>query len=137
MPTFALFQAPARFLIWATFGLVILAAIGIDGWRCPTGRGLYWFRLATAGAFAVTLGAGIAWLSLRNIQLTFIRATALAGLLALGAGFFTLLIPTVDRHGLRGWWSLGVFAWVLADLLVFGSLANPVSERGSICLANA
>jgi hypothetical protein len=85
-PTFALFQAPSRFLIWATFGLVLLAAIGIDRWRCPTGKGLYWFRLATAGAFAVTLGAGLAWINLKDIQRTFIQATP-GRFVGLGGGY--------------------------------------------------
>ena len=52
VPGFDMFQAPSRFSLWAEFGLVMLAAIGVDQWSRPEGRGLYWTRLGTAGAFA-------------------------------------------------------------------------------------
>ena len=97
VPTFDMFQAPARYLIWATFGLAVLGGLGADRWRCPEKRGLYWLRLGTAGMFAVTLGAGIAWQTMGDVRLTFIRATALAGGWALGTGLFTLLIPLVRK----------------------------------------
>ena len=93
VPTFNMFQAPARYLIWAALGLPLLAAVGISHWRCPTGRGLYWFRLGTAGAFAITLGAGLAWLLMPDTRLTFIRSTALAGIWLLGFGLLTLVLP--------------------------------------------
>lgn len=125
VPTFDMFQAPARYLVWVTFLLPVLAAIGIEHWRYPTGRGLYWFRLGTAGAFAVTLGAGLAWLFLQNIRLTFIRATALSGMWALGFGLLTLLFPLAEKRNRREIWRWAVIVWTLADLLVTGWTLNP------------
>ena len=125
VPTFAMFQAPTRYLIWAAFAFPLLAAVGIEHWRCPTGRGLYWFHLGTAGAFAITLGAGISAIVFENIRLTFIRATALAGFWALGFGLLTLAIPYAEKHGRRSLWQGAVIAWTLADLLFTGWALNP------------
>ncbi len=125
VPTFDMFQAPARYLIWAAFSIPLLAAASIERWRCPTGRGLYWFRLGTAGAFAITLGAGLASIFLKNIQLTFIRATALTGLWALGFGLLTLALPYVEKRGWLAPWRWAVIAWTLADLLFTGWGLNP------------
>ncbi len=128
VPTLDMFQAPARYLVWSVFLLPVLAAAGIDHWRCPTGKGLYWFRLGTAGAFAVTLGAGLGWLLMQNIKLTFIRATALTGLWALGFGLLTLAIPLAEKQNRRGVWRWAVVAWALVDLLVTGWSLNPGVE---------
>lgn len=126
VPTFSLFQAPARYLIWAELGLVILAAFGIDRWRCPQKRGLYWLRLATAGAFAVTLGAGLAWLTLGSVKATFIRAAALAGLWCLGTGVLTLLLPYFEKRSWKPAWNGLVYAWVLVDIVAAGWSLNPM-----------
>lgn len=135
VPTFAMFQAPTRYLIWAAFAFPLLAAIGIEHWRCPTGRGLYWFHLGTAGAFAITLGAGISAIVFDNIRLTFIRATALTGVWALGFGLLTLTIPYAEKHGRRALWQGAVIAWTLCDLLFTGWTLNsgtsPNFYRGS------
>ncbi|MBE0699028.1 MAG: YfhO family protein, partial [Anaerolineaceae bacterium] len=125
IPTFDMFQAPTRYLIGATFALPILAAAGIERWRCPTGKGLYWFRLATAGAFAITLGAGAAWLFMDNIRLTFIRSTALTGLWGLCFGLLTLAIPLAEKKGHIMTWRVGVILVALVDLLVAGWSLNP------------
>lgn len=127
-PTFDMFQAPTRYLIWVTFAIALLSAVAIDRWRCPTGRGLYWFRLATAGTFAVTLGAGLGSIFLQDVRLTFIRASALAGVWALGCGLLTLAIPWAEKNSRRGLWQGVVFLWVLADLLITGWSLNPTLD---------
>ena len=125
VPTFDMFQAPARYLIWAAFALPVLAAAAVERWRSPTGRGLYWFRLGTAGAFAITLGAMLAWQLMDNVRLTFIRAAALAGLWALGFGLLTLAKPLAEKHVRLPLWQWSAVAWVLLDLLFTGWNLNP------------
>ncbi len=80
IPSFSLFQAPARISIWGVFALVVLSALGVDQWRSLGGRSLYWARLATAGSLAVTIGAGLAMVLIEGINSTFIRAAAVVGL---------------------------------------------------------
>jgi hypothetical protein len=128
IPSFDMFQAPARYLIWMAVGLPVLAAVGIEHWRCPTGKGLYWFRLGTAGAFAITLGAGLTWLTQEGIRLTFIRSTALTGIWGLGFGLLTLVIPLVEKRGYQKYWRASVIAWTLFDLLAAGWLLNPGTD---------
>ncbi len=93
IPTFAMFQAPARWMLWVQLALSLLAAQGAQNWRRPEGWGLYWARLGTMGAFAVSLGAGLAWYSMGAISPSFIRATALLGFWGLAAGILTLTSP--------------------------------------------
>jgi hypothetical protein len=138
VPTFDMFQAPARYLIWTQFSLALLAGLGAERWRRPEGRGLYWTRLGTAGAFAVSLGAGLAWYFMGDISPSFIRATALAGLWGLGSGLLSLVAPerlpgetSVDagcsdgKWNTMGLWHWGVAAFIVADLIVAGWGLNP------------
>jgi len=131
VPTFAMFQAPTRFSIWAVFALALLAGMGVQTWKRPTGRGLYWTRLATAGALAVTLGAGLGWYFFSSINLTYLRATALAGVWGLGSGLLALSAAPADEnddsyHPIHAkLWPLGVVLFVAADLLVAGWGLNP------------
>ncbi len=117
VPTFDMFQAPTRWNLWVEFALAFLAALAVEQWRRPEGRALYWARLGTAGAFAITLGAGIGWALLReNADLerlsTMVRAFAWMGLWALGGGLLTLF-----HAGPRRWFSYLVLGWLALDVL--------------------
>ena len=148
IPTFALFQAPARYMIWGVFALALLAALGVENWRRPEGRGLYWTRLGSAGAFAVSLGAGLAWYFMGDISPSFIRATTIAGVLGLVSGMLSLVAPVreddLDSPGdiqeapktsvavnlpqpaYPLWaWQWGVALFVAADLVLAGWGLNP------------
>ncbi len=124
IPTFSMFQAPTRFTIWLELALALLAGLGVQIWRRPENKGLYWTRLGTAGAFAVMLGAALGWYLMRDLNPTFLRATALAGFWGLGAGALSL---TASKRGQerRVWWGWLVALWVGADLLVAGWGLNP------------
>lgn len=93
VPTFDMFQAPARWMLWGVFALSLLAGIGADRWHRPEGWGLYWTRLGVMGALAVSVGAGLAWINLGEISPSFIRATAVLGFLGAGAGALSLTAP--------------------------------------------
>jgi hypothetical protein len=131
IPTFDMFQSPTRFSIWMVFSLILLAGIGIDTWHRPTHRALYWTRLGTAGAFAVSLAAGIGGFLLKDIAAefnpTFVPAFALAGFWGFGTGLLSLTAPRgVDAGKTRNHlWTWGVIVWVSIDLLVAGFGLNP------------
>ncbi len=93
VPTFDMFQAPARLSIWAVFALALLAGIGAQHWSRPVGSGLYWLRLGTMGALAVSIGSGIGWILLGDVSPTFIRAAAISGLWGITAGLLGLSAP--------------------------------------------
>ncbi len=130
IPSFEMFNAPTRWMIWLVVGLVLLAGLGAQRWRRPTGRGLYWTRLATMGAVAVSLGAGLGWLLLKDINSTFLRATALTGLWGVLAGGLSLVAPPEPGNGAASkpqphWWSWAVILVVSIDLLIAGWGLNP------------
>lgn len=126
LPTFSMFQAPTRWMILVVLALSILAGIGVQLWHRPEKRGLYWTRLATAGAVAVMVGAVIAWIFMGGITPTFIKATALAGIFGVGIGSLTLLAPTKDTPKRSiSFWEWGVVSLVAIDLIVVNWGMNP------------
>ncbi len=103
VPSFDMFQAPSRFMIWFVLAFCLLAGIGVEIWHTPTGKGLYWFRLATAGMAAVTIGAILAGIFIKgDIHLSFIRAAAIAGIWGLGGGLLTLLKTSCGKKRQTG-----------------------------------
>ncbi|MFQ5616572.1 MAG: YfhO family protein, partial [Anaerolineales bacterium] len=94
VPTFNLFQAPARYTIWATFVFVLLAGYGAETWKRPIGpkarfRTIRWI----VAAIAIVIAALAAGVIVPDIQPSFVRATALAGAFGIGAGVLTLFAP--------------------------------------------
>ncbi len=147
VPTFNLFQAPARMLIGLVFALALLAGLGADRWQPPRDRALYWTRLGTAGAVAFGLVGVAALVGLPNTgpvaaQLkTVARALALAGLGLFVAGAFSLLLGTLVVSARA--WTGGVVAFVALDLIFVGYGLNPgappalYSQPSSIAVALA
>jgi hypothetical protein len=125
VPTFSLFNAPARWMVWTVFGLALLAGISAESWVRPTGKALRRFRQLTFGAAAITIGAGAGWLVLRDIQVTFIEATALAGVWATGACLLTLYRPRDAKSWGESRWEWAVVAWLTLDLVWAGWSLSP------------
>lgn len=123
VPTFDLFQAPTRWNLLLVFSLALLAGFGSDLWRPAEGRTLYWLRLGTAGAAAVT---GAAWAGARLLQVrpSVVQAFATAGVLL----FLAAALALLKRNGPRIGWQLAVAAVVAADLLFAAAGLNPTTE---------
>ena len=130
VPTFDMFQAPTRVMIAFVFSLALLAGLGVESWQRPSGRWLYWTRLGTAGMGAVTLATGLAWMYL-DVEATFLRPTAVAGLLGLVTGVLTLCAPAAESpQRYTQIWSLLAIGMTAIDLLAHGSGLNPGIEMG-------
>ena len=121
LPTFDLFHAPARWNLLLVFSLALLAAMGADQWRTPSGKALYWIRLGTAGVAIIGLAGylGARWLG--GVEPTFIRSLAIAGV---GLAFTGLLTLFVDKSRMRLTMLLAGGILVF-DLLIAGSGLNP------------
>ncbi len=128
VPSFSLFQAPTRFTLWAVFALALLSAFAAQKWRKPSGRGLYWSRLAIAAAVAISLGA-LGFFILKGeagseTERSLVRATISIGVLAVGAAVLNLTAPSKDSNGSIKWsWAVALFLSI--DLILAGWGLNP------------
>lgn len=112
VPTFNLFNAPARWNVVTTICLSLLAGLGADLWSTASPRGRYWKHLAVAGGFAVAaVGWGAKALPL-PLQPSIPRAFLLLGVWMMLASLVQLRWPEVPD---RRWWAL-VGLVVAADL---------------------
>ncbi|MCE5208691.1 MAG: YfhO family protein [Chloroflexi bacterium] len=118
IPTFDMFNSPARYMIWAVFCLAFLAGIGYEYWKRPKEKKLYWVRLGTAGGFAVTLGAFLAWFALDEVSATFIRSTAFCGLFTLITGILTLTQPDSGSVKKTNLWQIVTILFIGCDLCI-------------------
>jgi hypothetical protein len=125
IPTFSMFQAPARLTIWAEFSLPLLAAIGIDHWHKPAGRGKYWSNLGRMGAVAVSVGALLCLVFLPGVSTALVVATAIAGVLSLAIGLLSRHAPSADNPVPGHVWSWLVVSMVCFDLLLANWGSNP------------
>ncbi len=135
VPTFNAFKAPARWLLWVEVALPFLSGLGVAAWRRPEGRSLYWTRLGIAGAFAVAVGAGLAWHFAGDVKPTMVRSLALGGFWALGAGALALTNPRGAKNPAPLWergWGWAVALWVALDLLVVGWGLNPALPAAEV-----
>lgn len=135
VPGFAMFQAPTRFSLLAVFSLSLLAGIGAQGLRRPSGRRLYWTRLGLAAAVAVALGAALAaGTILEGLRASFIRAAATVALWAVLAVLLYLFAPhaaqETDSEAGRARWQWAVVGVVAADLAFAGWGLNPATDAG-------
>jgi hypothetical protein len=126
IPTFDSFQAPSRWMILVVFSLSMLAGIGVDHWRAPAGRSLYWWRLATAGAVAFSITALLARSFLSELQPTFAPALAAMGFWIFVVGMLALIANT---KGTTMYWQLGVGTFALVNLVWFGKELIPTIDH--------
>lgn len=120
IPTFDLFQAPTRWSFVLIFCLALMAGQSAGQWKPPKGRGLYWLRLGTAGAAAITLSAWLASRLLSDINPTFAPAISSAGLMLSAAGVLLLLKGRLRRTV----WPFAVTGVILVDLVIAGFHLN-------------
>ncbi len=116
VPTFGMFNAPARWMIWFVMALSVLAGVGAEDWKAPVGRALRRYRMLLVISLAITFGAGLTWIVLRNVRLTFIQAVAVVGVWGIVFCFLTLKMPK-DEHLKVRWLYIAAGA-IAADLVI-------------------
>jgi hypothetical protein len=126
VPSFNLFQAPTRWNLILVFSMALLAAIGTEAWRAPTGRALYWTRLGTVGAAMVAISSWLGSSLITSIEPSFTRAFTYAGLFLFIAGVLSLL---GSRRFSTSWISVTGLV-VLVDLVIVGFGLNPSTDVG-------
>jgi heme/copper-type cytochrome/quinol oxidase subunit 4 len=127
VPTFNMFQAPSRMLVWVEISLAILAGIGAAHWNKPVGKSLASLKRYMVGALAIALGAASAWFLLKELNTTLIVSVAVIGFMAFICCLLSLVMPSgSDEIQLRRWqWAvivfigldLGITGWRLAPTI--------------------
>ncbi len=130
IPTFDMFQAPARYLFWTTFGLACLAGIAADRWKRPIGKSRKNYTRLMVASLAIMLGSAGAGLLLPQIESSFIRAFILLAVFLFCTAILALKTPLdMDSPAQsRRLWVAAVLGMVVVDLWLASANANPVIE---------
>jgi uncharacterized membrane protein YfhO len=120
VPTFDLFQAPARWMIWLVFAFSILAGIGAKAWHHPGKWGRFTLNLSLALGVTVTIIAILAGILMPELPAVFIKAFIIFGVsIALGCILAKTNPLSVEKEGRRvSIWQWAVVAFVSVDLLL-------------------
>ena len=129
IPGFDLFQAPTRYSIMAVLSLSLLAGLGADRLTKPSGRRLYFARLAVAGSFSIFAGAIIANQVFPEIKSSFLVSVGRAGLIALLVSAAYLVLPERDQPRRTQAWVLAVICLLSLDLISAGWNLNPGIDK--------
>lgn len=130
VPGIAWFQAPARFLFLYTFAAAMLAGFGAER-LAPSGRWVFWGRLALAGGLA----ASAMLLALQRVppfsQSTFPAALLRLAITGAAIGAWAAACPgQANPRRVAAWrWAAVVIA--LADLATFGRPLVPTVPQGA------
>jgi hypothetical protein len=115
VPTFGMFNAPARWLIWVVFGLCVLAGMGAESWKPPIGKAVRKYRKFAVISVAIAIGAGFTWLTIKDVRPTFIQATFMAALWGLIYCLISLGLPKTELGRQR--WNYFIIGLIALDLV--------------------
>jgi hypothetical protein len=122
IPTFEMFQAPARWMLWPTLSLAILAGLAADRWNFPGKKGRVVFNLVVFGGLILSAGAWLGSLAMPALEPGLVRGLILFGVTAAVSAFITRRLPT---EGGLGGWGVAAGIWIVLDLLMTQALLNP------------
>jgi hypothetical protein len=125
IPLANLFQAPTRHTIMAEISLAILAGLGANQLAKPSGKRLYFLRLAAAGCLAIIGGALLAQKLIEGLEMTFFTAAAWAGLIGLLSALLILSMPPGEEKGKIENWNVALVCLLSLDLISAGWGLNP------------
>ena len=129
-----MFQAPTRFSIWLVLAVSLLAGLGIEKWKKPEGKWLYWSRLLTAGAVGIAITSIAARFILRSrVQETFINGVAETGVLLSILLLINLFAPKggKNREVSSPVMTLIIIVFLIGDLVYASWGVNPGIKIGT------
>lgn len=124
VPSFNLFQAPARWMLWPVTSMCLLAGISSDRWRKPHGNVVRSARLGAAGFVAVLIGAGLASLMLPGLKPGLMRGFMIFAGLGMAFCILFLTMPAEESSKRPLWVSIVVLI-VSCDLVSANLFSNP------------
>ncbi|MRR31613.1 hypothetical protein EG834_15080, partial [bacterium] len=132
IPTFEMFQAPARWMMWPAVALSILAGIGADRWTQPQKKGQVILNLAVFGGLILAAAAWLGGKAVSHAEPGLIRGLILFGLAAAVSAFIARRLPTEGRPG---GWGIAAGLWIIVDLVVAQAILNPTIPANTFNLA--
>jgi hypothetical protein len=126
VPTFNLFQAPARWLLLTMFALTMLAAETASTWE-TTYRIKRNLRLTIAVAVGLAILGAVMAVALPNatdIMRQMTRGIGVLGVL-IGLAAVMLLVQPAKDSPRRAWWQIAVLVFVAGDLVWANRVSNP------------
>jgi hypothetical protein len=120
IPSFDLFQAPARWMIWLVFALSVMAGFGAEAWQKPGKWGRFWANLSLALGVTVTAIAILASILVPALPGVFIKAFIIFGVsIVLGCVLVKTNSRSSEKEGKHAaLWQWAVVTFVAVDLLV-------------------
>jgi uncharacterized membrane protein YfhO len=120
IPTFDLFQAPARWMIWLVFAFSVMAGFGAEAWHKPGKWGRFTLNLSLALGMTMTVIALAAGYLVSEIPGVFIKAFIILGIsIVLGCILAKTNPLPSEKKGKRAiLWQWAVIAFVSVDLLL-------------------
>ncbi len=129
IPTFNLFQAPARFMIWAIISLTILAGFGISEWKPSKGWSLYFLRLTMMGLFALIIAGVTALFLVKGHAIVITFSILIMGFLGEIACIIVLWRNgSANSSRLNKTTFVVIMIFISADLLFASNLTIPISQ---------
>ncbi len=129
VPTFDMFQAPSRWMIWVVFSLCVLAGIAADSWRRPGGKRRSRYKLGVVIGIATVIGAGAGLYLLKNENASMFYAVMVCGALLSALLWLALQAPAEGadpRKSLR--WQALVIGLMMVDLVCANASSVPFME---------
>lgn len=124
VPSFDMFQAPARWMIWPTFSLAVLAGLAADSWAAPSMKKKVILNLVAFGGIILAISAGAASLVLASWEPGLFRGLIFFGLTAAVTAFVTRRIPAEPSSGK---WGILAVMLIVIDLFAASALLNPTA----------
>jgi hypothetical protein len=131
IPTFDLFQAPARWLIWVVIAGCVLAAFGLTWWT-GSRKSMRVVRRLQIVSVALALVGGVGWagagLSSREPSAVLMRALCLTG--TVGIAYTVAIRLQHGRTARSNRWPLAIIGLVALDLAVAHNGLNVMEAVG-------
>ncbi|HWQ03857.1 MAG TPA: YfhO family protein [Longilinea sp.] len=125
IPTFDMFQAPARYMLWLVFSLSLLSGFGIQSLARPVGKAIPRFRKAIFALFTGIAATAAAYFILPGVEPSFVYSLIIAAVFSILILMLLLNKPADSTTKNQDRWNWLVAMLVGSDLLWAGWGQNP------------
>ncbi len=122
VPTFDMFQAPARWMLWPTIAMAALAGLAADKWQANNQKTKVILNLAAFAGIILAVSSLVAGRVMTGIEGGLFRGFVFFGITLAGTAFIARRIAAPGQNFI---WSKVAVGWIIFDLLISHALLNP------------